>query len=208
MHCHPKEFQIQLPSRGVLIRRGPDGVHHAFKRIGLKHYPSCYGWMQETIQKGPSVLISPKTDLSMLTRESKLVMVHPRAIIVNAKEYRDTMRIRWDNYTYCPIDVGHADNDLMPLDATCVRHWQCDMDIAGNPALPVSDRNYTPHSANYYWQGDMRFWAHPRSEDINPVYEQGVVAAIPMRLVIEDGERASELYEGVATGLEKSIQKR
>lgn len=203
MHCHPRPFDIKLPTRGVLIRKGPDGNYHAFKRVGLKHYPSCYGWALELIRKGPSVLIKKETDLSLLGPDSKLVLVHPRAIIENANEYLDKMKEEINEYSTCSINIA-SHNGEIDKGQTCMRHWQCDMHMEGNDNLHAKGRFVAAHE---YFQGDMRFWAHPRHADITPIYKPGIVAAVPMSIVVEDGDKAQGIVESLVTKLEVTLNK-
>ena len=60
---------------------------HVVDWIGASHYPNVADWIEETIRFGVSRRISRATSFERLTRESRLILIHPRAWLDNAAEY-------------------------------------------------------------------------------------------------------------------------
>ncbi|MEQ1761577.1 MAG: hypothetical protein ABL984_00395 [Pyrinomonadaceae bacterium] len=58
-----------------------DGVWHVFDWVGAKHYPNAADFLEEAVRLGLSRRISKTEDLSKLTAESRLILVHPKAFI-------------------------------------------------------------------------------------------------------------------------------
>ena len=71
---------IDLSPIGVKIVE-VDGVYHVFDWVGATHYPNASDFLEEAIRLGLSRRISKKEDFSKLTAASKLILVHPKAII-------------------------------------------------------------------------------------------------------------------------------
>lgn len=64
-----------------------DGVTHVFDWVGAKHYPNASDFIEEAVRLGISRRISKKEDLSKLTAESRLVLVHPKAFITGGESF-------------------------------------------------------------------------------------------------------------------------
>ncbi len=56
------------------------GITHLLIWVGLEHYQWCTDYIEETRRFGASRRINPNLDLSRLTRESRMILAHPRAI--------------------------------------------------------------------------------------------------------------------------------
>jgi hypothetical protein len=58
-----------------------NGVFHVFDWVGETHYPNAADFLEEAIRLGLSRRIGKHEDFSKLTTESKLILIHPKAIV-------------------------------------------------------------------------------------------------------------------------------
>ena len=56
------------------------GITHLLIWVGAEHYEWCPDYVEETRRFGASRRINPNLELARLTRESRMILVHPRAI--------------------------------------------------------------------------------------------------------------------------------
>lgn len=63
-----------------------DGTWHVFDWVGAKHYPNAADFLEEAVRFGLSRRISKKEDFSLLSAESRLILVHPKAIVTGEVE--------------------------------------------------------------------------------------------------------------------------
>jgi hypothetical protein len=54
--------------------------------IGAEHYPEAVDYIEETRRLGASRRLNPNMDFSKLTRRSRMLLAHPRAIIASWKD--------------------------------------------------------------------------------------------------------------------------
>lgn len=80
-----------------------DGVWHVFDWVGAEHYPNAADFIEEAVRLGISRRISRKEDFSKLTSASRLVLVHPRAVIAEVPD--------WLKMRECPCPTGHVGHD-------------------------------------------------------------------------------------------------
>src|SRR5258708_36853707 len=64
------------------------GITHLLIWIGSEHYQWCSDYIEETRRFGASRRINPNLELSRLTRESRMILAHPRALDTLWKEQR------------------------------------------------------------------------------------------------------------------------
>ena len=100
---HPLEFFLADPpvpmtcdtKVGVeLIDRG--GVVHVLDWVGEQHYPVITDYLEEGRVFGFSRLISSTLDLSRLTLDSRILVVHARGLVVNHEALRPFMPERYN----------------------------------------------------------------------------------------------------------------
>ena len=72
-----------------LIER--DGVVHVLDWIGEQHYPNCADFLEEGRRLGFSRRISKTLDLSRLSAESRILIVHAKGLVVNYQALRPFM---------------------------------------------------------------------------------------------------------------------
>lgn len=54
--------------------------------VGAEYYPEAVDYIEETRRLGASRRLNPQMDLTKITRQSRMLLAHPRAIIVNWRE--------------------------------------------------------------------------------------------------------------------------
>lgn len=198
--CPPRPVDraaLRLEPIGVqLVEIG--GVTHVFDIVGRTHYPNVADMIAELKRYGASRRIAGSTDFRRLTAESRLVLLHERAIIANADRLlavlRDEERERrpdatgWTPLRLCP--AKRVDHMAIPIDdpqpnLMCqALYWE---DIEGgeavlDPAVPwrTVDRQV----------GSTSYRARRRPDDLDLAYELGIFAILPIHhiAVIRDPE--------------------
>lgn len=187
INCHPRlvsdDMLRQIPNRGAMTFES-GGTTHIVDRIGLSNY-TCAGFVHELMVKGMSRKSTMAFDFSKINKDSRYLLVHPQAIIPNAREYYEHM-YREINSLSCKINDRHADIDGLArrdIVETCYRHWMCDHDKA------PEDGHYTV--------GDLCYRGFARSDKIaRPDYSHGIIAALPITgICLIDGDQASDRLE-------------
>ncbi len=90
------------PFRAPIVMKEGDTKHLVFW-VGAEFYPECCDYIEETRVKGASKRVRPDFPIEILTPESKMFFVHPRAIIENFTELPKP--------EYCPKqETQHTDN--------------------------------------------------------------------------------------------------
>jgi hypothetical protein len=84
----PQLWQRVDPGSGepVLDPETNAPVHDLLIWIGAEHYPEAVDYIEETRRLGASRRLNPNMDLSKLTRRSRMLLAHPRAIIASWRE--------------------------------------------------------------------------------------------------------------------------
>ncbi len=71
---------LDLINKPQLWEDPATGITHLLIWVGLEHYQWCTDYIEETQRFGASRRINPNLELSRLTRESRMILAHPRAI--------------------------------------------------------------------------------------------------------------------------------
>jgi len=182
----PKRIDIEawgLTARGAkLIEVG--GIWHIFDIVGREHYPYVADMVEEIRRKGASRRLAGNLDFSRLTPESRLVLVHARAVIDNFNEYPQPPRV------VCP-----RFEHLAHLKEPCAGLWWHD--------IPENDLTVDAYG-NYQRAipGGVAYHATPRVEGITPHYHHGIFIRLPVtNLAVIAGRNPQEEREA-----EKSCQ--
>src|SRR5262249_50732508 len=123
--------EMQLPDRHPIVveRWDEPGVYDIWDIVGKKFYPDIAAFIEEARRLGVSRRCELK-DYSILTKESKLVILHPKGWIENHAEYYSRFSIgealnfvcpkKWDKWPdITPHEVG--DEEM------CARLWWHDV---------------------------------------------------------------------------------
>jgi len=182
---------LEIPNRGIAIHERivmgkPTGVYDVYDRIGTNYYPNVADFLFETRQHGISRRVSANADFGKLTKQSRLILIHGRAIMENADDlYRaiDTeMREFTDAHSwYCPCRVeGHDDYPLYTRDSrdcmpTCVGAYN-ECVVGGTELL---DPRY-PNRTVKRTVGDTTYEARRTPLGVIPEYSEGIFMRIPI----------------------------
>jgi hypothetical protein len=171
----PVKIDLDVAVQGVTwIER--DGVWHMADWVGSKYYPNIADFVEEVRRFGLSRRIPSSSDFSRITPESRLLMVHSRAIIHNVGDYR---RSEFGPYA-CPQNID--DHIRVKVQETCAGMWWEDIE-GGEPDEETG--------AMIREMPAFTYAATARKEGIEPDYEPGFFASFPVgRLaIVNDKER-------------------
>jgi hypothetical protein len=191
----PVPDALGVPKRGVLIleRNNGSGIWDVYDRIGSKYYPNVADFIEETKREGVSRRVKRDTlNLDKLTTQSRLFLIHERAIIMNAHEYymalaHEKEEMALSPHWYCRKDrSGHELlGDLVESDAMCVSlYWE---DIQGGEML--YDPNYPARTVSRQI-GSNLYRGRKRCDGLKPIYAPGIFFNLPLHAidVIKDPE--------------------
>ncbi len=195
-HGTPLEFYIVDPPRPVdlaalgLTAVGVklieiDGIWHVFDVVGQEYYPYPADCVEETRLKGASRRLPANLDFAKLGTESRLLLVHRKAIIANYDQYPQPPVV------LCP--KGLEEHQAAPLPTMCAGLWWHDLDRNGVRHLP----------------GGVDYCGFQRPQGVTPVYQHGVFLSLPITnlAVIKGGEDTEDNYQAASkSGLMVSIE--
>lgn len=170
--CPPIDLPpgLPIPARGVTLLE-INGVTHIIDRIGLTYYPNVLDFLEEARRFGVSRRLPANIDFSRLTPESRLILIHDRARILNYPVYGEGEK-RPD----CPRHRIHT--------GFCAGYWR--RDIQGGQPLADDPANVRRHMPSFHYTG------HPRPANITPIYQPAAIASFPCsRLVTVGGDKAA-----------------
>lgn len=198
---------LDIPNRGVaiierVVNGEPVGIYDAWDRVGSKYYPNVEDFIREGKNHGFSRRISSKADLSLLTRQSRLVLVHERAMLLNADElYRALdaeMRDMQRGSHKWSCRCGKHDHDAYPLYArdskdmmsTCVSSWM--EVIRGGTEMHDPDQ---PNRTVERTIGELTYTARRAPLEFTPDFEDGIFAILPISglAVIKDPQSSKHV---------------
>jgi len=167
--------ELGLTARGVKLI-DVEGVWHVFDIVGKKYYPNVADYIEETRRMGASRRLPSNLDFSKLGPESRLVLVHQKAVILNFSDY--------DGEIVCPKDIHQH-----PLQEMCAALWWRDFDPKD---LVLGTRAFL-HFA---------YAASPRPEGVQPIYQHGIFMMLPITnlAVIKGGEKTEKNYKAAQRG--------
>jgi hypothetical protein len=131
-------------------------------------------FIEEVRRYGLSRKLNPKLDFSKLTLQSRIVLLHSRAVIENHKEYKSGHA--------CPRGItSHNHNEEM----CCKLYWE-DVD-GGEPdpsLIPGQERRVCRKMPSFEYRG------YPIPAGVEPAYHLGIFASFPIHalVVINDPE--------------------
>lgn len=164
---------LPIPDRGVVLLN-IGGIYHIVDRVGENNYPNVADILEEGRAYGFSRKIQRTLDLSVLTPgQSKLLLVHDKGYIENAREYYAYQSRR---IGLCPTD-RHNPVESVPC---CCRIWW--HDIAPGSARIYGDLSCTRSI------GRTAYTAYGRPKEVTPIYHRAFIAALPIgRFAYIDG---------------------
>lgn len=188
----PVPLEMDVAPQGISwIQR--DGVWHGVDWIGENHYPNIADFIEEVRRFGLSRRIPINEDFGRLTADSRLLLVHARAIILNRKKYRQPKGAPY----HCPKHI--TDHEKGNIKQMCAGMWW--EDIEGGEPDPET-------GAVIVKMPSFTYAAKATLEGVEPEYEPAFFASFPIsRLAVvaapDDPKRVELAMEaaGKATGI-------
>lgn len=166
-----------------------DGIWHVFDFVGEKYYPNIADFLEEVRRFGLSRRLPKNIDYSLLTSESKIILVHRKAWIENVRPYYEDWQTLTEMYwNKCPnSDQSHADD----YDEMCAGVWWQDIDPHEHKKVPYSgsDRIVEIEMPSF------KYTAALKPDDHLPGYDPAIFASFPMHrlAVVDDPEGKTHL---------------
>lgn len=133
--------KVDLAAMGVtsvgvkLIER--NGVTHVLDMVGADNYPNVADFIEEAARMGVSRRLPLNTDLSRLTSQSLLILIHARAWVENVNDLRPAEVDGIERSYWCP-KINHAH---MMGEHPCAGMWWDDVSVGGtSPFNPAMER--------------------------------------------------------------------
>ncbi len=116
----PQLWQRVDPASGELVLDVETGrpIYDLLIHIGAEHYPYATDYVEESRRLGASRRLNANLDLSLLTRRSRMLLAHPKAIIVSWRDltlpdwcYKRLPRHDLASYALLGLDAAEAMTD-------------------------------------------------------------------------------------------------
>ena len=141
-----------------LIQDKTTGVWHIFDWVGSKFYPNLADFVEEVKRLGLSRKLSPILKYEDLSSASRIILLHKRASIKNAAQYKSE--------SACIKGLPNHDTPR-PM---CIRLWW--EDIEGGTV--IKDRIVTRTMPSFDYMGQSR------PENVEPEYQLAIFASFPI----------------------------
>lgn len=172
--------------RGVTLTEDLNGTTHVLDWIGSEHYPNVADFIEETRAMGVSRRLPKSLEYEKLTRESRLLVIHSRAYIENARDYyleeeAGIVRPCFRGIPEHDFHESHLSGEL------CSRLWWQDV-REGVEIKPYASAGY----ATKRIPCGRLYECHAAPEEVKPDYSVGIFGAFPIRQIEvirgDDGE--------------------
>ena len=162
-----------------------DGVKHIIDWVGEEFYPYPCDFAEEVIRLGLSRRLPVTLDMSQLTANSRIMLVHRKGFIRNFEEYYRAMPWMpqdWRCHFNHPehMDEGRVPHNGKGSPVMCAGLWWCDIDFndSAEHAQRQPFRGLNPvrrNGANGY-----TFICGERPYDITPQYSPAIIGSFPI----------------------------
>lgn len=204
-----QEVALGLKDIGVTLVKDDRGVTHVYDIVGQNHYPNVADFLEELRRLGASRKVSPGLDFSALTPESRLVLLHRRAMLHNAADLVGRLAEEVTEYPAlvtqrereCPKAFPHGPGTVM-----CQR-WYYQVVEGGEPSL---DPSHAPRTVRRT-VGSTSYWAQEAPEGFTPEPGLAIFGVLPLSGIEvirdpDDGSHEEPLKKAQASGLPVSLE--
>lgn len=204
--------ELELPTRGMVLRTTDDGSQILYDWIGSNNYPNVLDFVEEIRAAGLSRRIQSNFDFSQLNGNVKYCAVHERGYVANESWYRDYARanpivgsdgIKRQTPWPCPRGLHALDHTE---DDPCSAVWWHDI-APGHGRETDKERIVMVDQP-----AGNPYVAMERPPDLVPIYYPAIVLVMPvMRLAVikgPDGEHEKPLANAgkVGPGVRVSLE--
>lgn len=170
----PVEFFLLDPPIAIELDVAPIGVSwikrdevwHLVDWVGEMHYPNVADFIEEVRRFGLSRRIPTGEHFERLTVESRILLVHARALIHNRKQYRSPKHGPYG----CPKDIAdHRRGDVKEM---CAGLWWEDLDDTSEPDPETG--------AVIREMPSFKYAGLATREGVEPEYEAAFFASFPI----------------------------
>ena len=186
---------------GVDFVQDKSGTWHVIDWVGEQHYPYPSDFLEEGRRHGFSRKISRNSQFDKLTADSRLVFVHPRAIVANAPDihpYLPEHRIKHHCANYAR---SGDDAHIHAPDISCTRLWYAlapaNNTRVTNDGMLIPERQVSK---------DTAYVVEPLPFDApEPVFKSGIIAKLPITnisVIRSPGDAHKGTLERLAQGVQ------
>ncbi len=142
----PQLWQRVDPASGEPVLDGETGrpVYDLLIHIGAEHYEYALDYIEESRRLGASRRLNSNLDLSLLTRRSRMLLAHPKAIIVPWRDltlpdrcYKRLPRHDLASYALQGMDAAAAQADEARMGPCIFKLWDV---LKGDEAMEVFEQ--------------------------------------------------------------------
>ncbi len=180
-----------------------NGVNHVVDWVGSQHYPNVLDFIEETRRYGLSRRVASTIDFSLLTRESRWIGVHARAMIENPERYYAALDE--DGTRVCPRNkAAHSGPEPATAEALrmCVQlYWH---DVEGGTPMDDVTRAVKRDMPSF------TYYAHRAPQYAEPLYSPAMFISLPIKGIdvirSKSGLHETNAAKASASGLPVSIE--
>lgn len=181
--CPPAPVDVQalgLSPIGVKLI-AINGTYHVFDWVGSNNYEHVADFMEEAYWMGISRRIAKTADFGLLTPESRLILIHSRAGIVNAAEMRAA--------------IGH------PFRCPAGREPDHDPACIGLSYHDFDQDDLMSYIAGHRQNGGHSYRAEARPDGFTPVYTPAIFMSVPISQIAVVRDDIGRLHEDALSRL-------
>lgn len=165
------------------------GIWHIIDWVGAEHYPNVWDFLAEAQRFGISRRLSNQVDFSLISPESRLLVVHPKGILQNAAELHHD-RHDWKCLKGMAMHEPHIDPH-----PCCSGVWS-NCVTGGEPFVKPGDANLVDGSVvsgedTYLVKrtaGSVTYLARRAPDAFRPRFQPAFIASFPVtRIVVVAG---------------------
>ena len=161
---------------GVDFVQDKNGTWHIFDWVGSEHYPYPSDFLEEGRLHGFSRKISRNSQFDKLTPDSRLVFVHPRAIVTNARDIHPHLPEHRIKHHCAHYAKTGDDKHIHEPGTSCTRLWYAlapanNTRVTGDGML-IPERQVSK---------DTAYVVEPLPFDApEPTFKSGIIAQLPI----------------------------
>ncbi len=189
--------EMGISELGVSVIDDPrTGISHIYDIVGRNYYPDVADFIEEARVLGVSRRLPPHLPWHKITRESRLILLHSRAVIGNEDDYATVEPRRGERPCPNAVSIDHCGRttiqvhegrpSLNSYPPACARFWWQDL-------TAENLRNQTGERVSRQVCETVRYEARERSIGVRAQYSTGIILKLPLSAIeiIRDNEQAS-----------------